>query len=136
MSQNTVPTFVFWISRLPRGLEIPSWAIFNSSLFLDFENIQVFIIWLNLDWDIGKILLGGNFKKFTFFVNYLINHISTHELSWRLLSVHEHSGALMSSHEYSAIAPWVRPGRYTENHKPKVNISRFLEKNRTEEKID
>ena len=28
-----------------------------------------------------------------------------------------------------------RPGRYTENHKPKVNISRFLEKNRTEKKI-
>ena len=28
-----------------------------------------------------------------------------------------------------------RPGRYTKNHKPKVNISRFLEKNRTEKKL-
>ena len=30
----------------------------------------------------------------------------------------------------------VKPGRYTENHKPKVNISRFLEKNRTKKEID
>ena len=30
------------------------------------------------------------------------------------------------------IRPWGRPGRYTENHKLKVNKSWFLEKKRTE----
>ena len=29
-----------------------------------------------------------------------------------------------------------RPGRYTENHNPNVNISSFLDKNQTEKKID
>ena len=30
VSTKTVPTFVSWYSRLPRGLEIPSWDIFQQ----------------------------------------------------------------------------------------------------------
>ena len=30
VSHKTVSTFVFWISRFPWGLEIPSWTFFNS----------------------------------------------------------------------------------------------------------
>ena len=63
VSSKGVYAFVFRISRLLRGLEIPSWAIFNSPFCVDFENIQVFIIWLNLERDIGKILQGGDFKS-------------------------------------------------------------------------
>ena len=63
VSSKGVYAFVFRISRLPRGLETPSWAIFNSPFCVDFENIQVFIIWLNLERDIGKILQGGDFKS-------------------------------------------------------------------------
>ena len=62
MSSKGVYAFDFQISRPPRGLEIPSWAIFNSPFSVDFENIQFFIFWLNLDQDIGKILQGGDFK--------------------------------------------------------------------------
>ena len=43
------PAKAFGISRPPRGLEIPSWAIFNSPFCVDFENIQFVIFWLNLD---------------------------------------------------------------------------------------
>ena len=33
----------FWISKLPRGLEIPYWTFFNSPFCVDFRNIQFFI---------------------------------------------------------------------------------------------
>ena len=46
VSTKTVPTFVFWISRLPKGLEIPYWTF-----PVDFRNIQCFIIWGNMEWD-------------------------------------------------------------------------------------
>ena len=42
--------------------------------------------------------------------------------------------SLSLSLKFEFITP-PKPGRYTENHKPKVNISRFLEKNRTEKKL-
>ena len=63
VSTKTVYTFVFWISRLPRGVEIPSWTFFNSPFRVDSENIQFFIIPWNLDQDIGKILQGEHFKS-------------------------------------------------------------------------
>ena len=44
VSHNTVSTFVFWISRLPRGLEIQSWPFSNSPFRADFKNIHFFII--------------------------------------------------------------------------------------------
>ena len=40
VSSKTVVTFVFWISRLPRGLKIPYWTFFNSPFRVDFRNIQ------------------------------------------------------------------------------------------------
>ena len=55
--------FWFWISRLPWGLEIPSWTFFNSPFRVDFKNIQFFIIRWNMDRDICKILHGGDFKS-------------------------------------------------------------------------
>ena len=48
--------------RLGRFLENPSWAFFNSTLHVHFRNIQVFIIWLNLDRDIDKIQEGSHLK--------------------------------------------------------------------------
>ena len=63
VSHNTVSTFVFWISRLPRGLEIPFWTFFNSPFCADFKNIQFCIIRWNIDWDIGKIQQGGDFRS-------------------------------------------------------------------------
>ena len=64
VSTKTVPTFVSWYSRLPRGLEIPSWDIFQQHFLYRFQkNKKIFIIWWNLDQDIGKILHGINFKS-------------------------------------------------------------------------
>ena len=45
VSGKTVNTFVFRISRLPRGLEIPSWTFFNSPFSVDSKNIHFVIIW-------------------------------------------------------------------------------------------
>ena len=56
MSLKTVPTFVLWISQLPWGLEIPSLTFFDSPFRVDFKNIHFYVIWLNLDRDIAKIL--------------------------------------------------------------------------------
>ena len=63
---NIVYTFVFWIYQLPRGLQIPSWTFFNSPFCVDFKNIQFFIIWLNMDWYITKILEGSHLKLTSF----------------------------------------------------------------------
>ena len=63
MSSKTVYAVVFRISLPLRGLEVPSWAIFNSPFCVDFENVQFVIFWINLDQDIGKILQGGDFKS-------------------------------------------------------------------------
>ena len=49
VSTKTVPTFVSWYSRLPRGLEIPSWDIFQQHFPYRFQ--KNFIIWWNLDQD-------------------------------------------------------------------------------------
>ena len=100
MSHNIVPTFVFWIFRFPRGLEILYWTFFNSPFHVDFKNIQLFIILWNMDRDIGKILQGGHFKIQHF--NYcLFKHVSTYELSWALMSSHKHSFWLIRTHMHS-----------------------------------
>ena len=66
VSSKGVYAFVFQISRPARGLEIPSWSIFHSPFCLDYENIHFFIIWLNLDWDICKLLQRDHFKSYHF----------------------------------------------------------------------
>ena len=51
VSSITGSTFVFLISLLPIGLEIPSWSFFNSPLYIDFENINFLLIgetWIKL----------------------------------------------------------------------------------------
>ena len=54
---KTLSTFCFWISWLPRGLEIPTFTFFKGLFHVDVKNIHFFhIIRWNLDWDIGKIL--------------------------------------------------------------------------------
>ena len=63
VSLKTVPTFVLGICQLPRGLEIPSWTFSNSPFRVEFKNIHFYIIWLNLDRDIAKILGGSHFKS-------------------------------------------------------------------------
>ena len=54
------------IPRLPRSLEIPSWTFFNSPFRIDFKNVIIYIIWCNLDRDIGKILQGHHFQAIFF----------------------------------------------------------------------
>ena len=104
MSHKTGNAFIFWISRLPRGLKISSWTFFNSPFHVDFKNIRDFIICLKLDQDIVKILQGTLLKSWHFLFS---NESSawalwiTHQHSWALLRVHEHSWALMSTHEHS-----------------------------------
>ena len=44
VSLKTVATFIFGISWLPGGLEIPSWTFLKSPVCVDFKNIQFFII--------------------------------------------------------------------------------------------
>ena len=63
VSLKTVPTSVLWISQLPYGLEISSWTFFNSPFRVEFENVHFYIIWLNLNRDIAKILGGSHFKS-------------------------------------------------------------------------
>ena len=53
--------FALLISRLPSGLEMPSWTFFNSPFCVDFKNVIFYIIWCNLDRDIGKMLQGRHF---------------------------------------------------------------------------
>ena len=98
VSHNTVSTIVFWISQLSRALEIPSWTFFNSPFSVDFRNIQYFIIRWNIDWDIGKIPQGGDFKSqhFVFIIWWSTSPlIRSHEHSWTLISTHELSQALI-----------------------------------------
>ena len=52
---NLFPPMFFCIAQFPRGLEIPSWTFFNSSLCVDFKKIHFVTIWSNLDQDIAKI---------------------------------------------------------------------------------
>ena len=90
--------FVLWISRLPRGLKIPSWTFFNSPFRVEFENIQVFIIWWNLDWDICKLLQGGQFNH-KYFVYFLIKRLSSNEYYGAVLSAHKRSVAFLDTKE-------------------------------------
>ena len=119
VSTKTVSTFVFWISRLPDDLEIPSWTFFNCPFRANFKNIQLFIIWWNLAGDICKILWGGHFKNQHFlfiFGSSASAHMSSHELSWALMctylrlwalmSVHRHPWSLLRTNGYGAFAPW------------------------------
>ena len=108
MSTKTVSTFVFWISRLPKGPKISSWTFFNCPFCVDFKNIRFFIIWSNL---------GRSFWKSTIFGHFGIKHLSLHELSasfmntpepqWLRLSTLEQSWTLMSTYEDCVMAPWV-----------------------------
>ena len=56
VKKNPHLNFAMLISRLPSGLEIPSWTFFNSPFRVDFENVIFYIIWWILDWDIAKVL--------------------------------------------------------------------------------
>ena len=104
VSLKTVATFIYWISRLPRGLEIPSWTFFNSPYCVDFRNIQYFIIWWNMDRDMGEILQGGDFKSqhFVFIFEWSSSALMSIVL-WR----HKRSWVLMSSHDLMAPYSWL-----------------------------
>ena len=104
VSRKTVSTFVFWISRLPRALKIPSWTFFKSPFCVDLKNIQFFIIWWTLDWYIRQILQGGHFKSkhFSFIVLSTMSALmSSHDFLWVLISTHQWSWALLSTLEHS-----------------------------------
>ena len=90
---------LLWISRLPWGLESPSWTFFNSPFRVDFKNVHFCIIWWNLDWDIGKILQGHDFKS-TFFCLILNEYLSTHNPQWALKSTRKCSIALIGTEEH------------------------------------
>ena len=101
VSRKTGNAFVFWISRLPRGLEISSWTFFNSPFHVDFKSIRDFIIWLNLDQDIVKIRQGTLLKSWHFWFSTGSSTWAlwiTHQHSWAILRVHEHSWALIGTH--------------------------------------
>ena len=71
-SGKTVNTFVFLISRLPMGLEIPSWKFSNSPFCVDFFISS----WRNLDPDVTKIVHSHS-KSYHFCL--LLNHALEHE---------------------------------------------------------
>ena len=62
VSQKKHPTLVLLISQLQRDLGIPPWTFFNSPFRVEFKNVHFYIIWLNLDRDIAKILGGSHFN--------------------------------------------------------------------------
>ena len=100
--------FALWISRLPRGLEIPSWTFFNSPFRVDFKNVHFFIIWCKIDWDNGKTIRRGHFKTqhFLFILDQAFQHLwalmISHEPLCVLICTYEHSWACISSQEL----PW------------------------------
>ena len=118
MSHNIVPTFVLFISRPPKHLEIPSWTFFHSPFHADFKTIQFVVSCWNLDQDIAKILEGSHFKNqhFLFITESTLK--ITQEYSGSLKSTHEHLWALMSTDKYCAKALWVvkAPWRQTHEH--------------------
>ena len=61
MSSNEIYAFDFLISRHLRGLQVSSWAFFNSPILIDFENIHFVIIWRNL-YPQAKIRQGSHFE--------------------------------------------------------------------------
>ena len=93
VSSKTCSTFVFWISWLPFGLEIPSWTFVNSPFRVHFKNIQFLIIWSNLEQDIAKILQGGNFKSQIFCL--LLNQEL--DQTWALMTTQERSWVLKNT---------------------------------------
>ena len=96
VSRNSLDLFIFWITRLPRGLEIPSWTFFNShfraeskkSTFLLFGDIWTEILPKYLE---AVILILNIFRL-------LLNQANEH--SGSLMSVHENSGALINIQEH------------------------------------
>ena len=110
VSTKTVSTFVFWISRLPKGLEISSWTFFNCPFRVDFKNIRFFIIWWNLAGDICKILWVGHFKNQHFlfiFGSSTSTLMNSHELLGALMCTYLRLWPHMSIHKYSAMSPIV-----------------------------
>ena len=100
VSMKTVHSFVFWISWLPTGLEIPSSTYFNCPFHADFKSFHFFIICWNLDWNICEILQGGHFKSFIF---CWIKHLNSHEHYWAVRSIYECSWALMGTQEQLSV---------------------------------
>ena len=106
MIQKKTSYAFLWISRLPRGLETSSWTFFNSPFRVDFKNVHFYIIWWNLDWDIGKILQGHHFKSILFCL--IMNEALEH--SKAPMSTSEHSLALSSTYRQwwalKSMMPW------------------------------
>ena len=106
MSLKTVATFIYWISWLPGGLEISSWTFSNSPFCVDLKNIQFYIIWWNLDWDIVKILEGGHLKSqhFSLIVeSFTLALMSNNEPLWQFMTNYEHLLALIGTQEHSRV---------------------------------
>ena len=101
VSHNTVYTFVFWISRLPVGVEIPSWNIFQLPISCRFWKYPFFYYSVKFGPRYWQNTTGRSFQKLTFFVYYSMKQFSIHELSWVLMSSHKHSCALISPHVHS-----------------------------------
>ena len=68
MSTKTVPTYVYWIYWLPRGLKIPSWTFFNIPL-------MSLATWSNEhSWELKSRHVHGAMRIWVL--------INTHEHSW------------------------------------------------------
>ena len=94
------------MSGLPRGIEISSWTFFNSPFCADLKNIQFYIIWWNLDWDIVKILEGGHLKSqhFSLIVeSFTLALMSNNEPLWQFMTNYEYLLALIVTQERSRI---------------------------------
>ena len=92
---KTVSTFVFWIYRLPKGLDIPSWTFFNTPYRVDFRDIHFLIVRWNIDGDIDKILQESHFKS-QHFQLIVVSSV------WALMMAHEHLWALRITQENGA----------------------------------
>ena len=88
----------FDISRLQLDLDIPSWTFFNCPFRVDLKNIHYFSIWWNLDWDICKLLQGGQFNH-KYFVYFFIKRLSSNEYYGAVLSAHKRSVAFLDTKE-------------------------------------
>ena len=103
VSSKTVSTFVFWISRLPRALKIPSWTFFNSPFCVDLKKSN-FLLFGELWTDIfakyyREVILKVNIFRLLLYqpcqhswaliisCECSLTHINNHERSWALMSL-------------------------------------------------
>ena len=106
MFTKTCPVFLFWISGLPRGVEISSWTFSNIPFCIDLKNIQFYIIWWNLDRDIVKILEGDHLKSqhFSLIVeSFTLALMSNNEPLWQFMTNYKHLLALIGTQEHSRV---------------------------------